>query len=151
MSKVEYYTFLWRNELVDIVDEDNQVIGQIMKTQAHLRGVLHRCVVAEVIDSKGNWLLVKQASDRQDAGQYISPVGGHIQASETEEDAFEARSDGRTRIKVTSFKRIGQAIFNRGVIGRKENHLFVFYEIYTDERTILNHESVGTEDFQINN
>ncbi len=135
------------DELVDIVNDENQVVGQILKTQAHVTGALHRCVVAEVIDSKGNWILVKQASDRQDAGQFVSPVGGHIQAGETEESALKREAMEELGITVTSFKRIGQAIFNRKVIGRKENHLFVFYEIYTDEEPVLNHESVGTEKF----
>lgn len=75
-------------EIVDIVNEHDQVTGQISKQEAHQQGLLHRCVIAEVIDSQGNWKLVKQASDRQDAGQYVSPVGGHVQAGEDPDDAL---------------------------------------------------------------
>lgn len=137
------------DELVDIVNEENQVIGQILKTQAHKSGELHRCVVAEVIDSDGNWSLVKQASDRQDAGQFVSPVGGHIQAGETEENALKREAMEELGIEAADIKRVGQAIFNREVIGRKENHLFVFYEIYTNDHPTLNHESVGIEKFSV--
>ncbi len=137
------------DELVDIVNEENQVIGQIMKTQAHKSGELHRCVVAEVIDSDENWSLVKQASDRQDAGQFVSPVGGHIQAGETEEDALKREAMEELGIEIADFRRVGQTIFNREVIGRKENHLFVFYEIYTDGHPTLNHESVAIEKFSV--
>lgn len=135
------------DELVDIVNEDNQVIGQAMKTQAHVTGALHRCVVAQLITSRGEWVLVRQASDRQDAGQLVSPVGGHVQAGEDEDAALKREAVEELGIAVQKFKRVGMAVFNREVIGRKENHFFVLYEIYSDDQPNLNHESVGIETF----
>lgn len=67
-----------QQERVDIVDEQDNVLYQTTKQEAHKKGLLHRTVISEVKDSKGRWILVKQSSDRQDAGQYVSPVGGHI-------------------------------------------------------------------------
>ncbi len=55
-------------EYVDIVDKDVKVIGKAPKVEAHKKGLLHPTVIAEVINSKGEWLLVKQASHKQDAG-----------------------------------------------------------------------------------
>jgi len=75
-------------EQVDIVDEECNVLYSTSKADAHAKGFLHRTVIAEIRDSIGNWILVKQAADRQDAGQYVSPVGGHVQAGETEEEAL---------------------------------------------------------------
>lgn len=75
-------------EMVDIINQQNEVLYQTSKEEAHQKGLLHRCIIAEVIDSKGNWTLVKQASDRQDADQYVSPVGGHIKAGESETEAL---------------------------------------------------------------
>lgn len=134
-------------EIVDIVDENNKVIGQIAKGEAHQTGALHRCVVSQLIDSQGNWTLVKQASDRQDAGQYVSPVGGHVQAGESEDDALKREAFEELGLKNFKFKLIGRKIFNREVIGRKENHYFIVYEIYSDQPPVLNHESVGYEKF----
>ncbi len=76
------------DEIVDVVNENNKVLYQITKTEAHQKGLLHRTVIAEIKDTKGRWTLVKQASDRQDAGQYVSPVGGHARAGETEEETL---------------------------------------------------------------
>lgn len=132
-------------EIVDIIDANNQVIGQIDKNEAHKTGTLHRCIVTEVIDSQGNWLLVKQASDRQDAGQYVSPVGGHIRTGEAEEVALARETLEEIGLTSYTIRRVGQAIFNREVIGRKENHLLIVYEIYCDQAPVLNHESVGYE------
>lgn len=136
-------------EIVDIVDLSNNVLSQISKAEAHQKGLLHRCIIAEVIDSQGNWTLVKQAGDRQDPGQYVSPVGGHIQAGESEEDALSRETLEEMGLNSFTSKRVGQAIFNREVIGRKENHFFILYEVYSDQMPTLNHESVSFEKFSI--
>lgn len=137
------------DEVVDIVNEQNQVIGTIAKQEAHKTGVLHRCVIGEVIDSQGNCILVEQASDRQDAGQFVSPIGGHVQAGENEDAALirEASEEMGFTPEQFTFKKMGEVIFYREVIGRKENHLFILYEVYTDATPILNHESVGFQKF----
>ena len=137
-------------EMVDIVTPNNQVTGQqITKLEAHQTGALHRCVVAEVIDSQGNWTLVQQAADRQDAGQFVSPVGGHVSAGEDEETALKRETFEEMGLTDFTYKRIGQDIFNREVIGRKENHLFVLFEVYTDQLPTLNHESVAFQKFSL--
>ena len=128
-------------ERVDVVNENNQVIGQASKADCHKKGLLHRTIIAEIIDSQGNWVLIKQSSDRQDAGQYVSPVGGHIRAGESELEALKREAEEETGLTQFSHKYIGKAIFNREVIGRKENHYFILYEISSDEELILNHES----------
>ena len=134
-------------EIVDIINQQNEVLYQASKDEAHQAGLLHRCIIAEVIDSKGNWTLVKQANDRQDAGQFVSPVGGHIRAGESETQALSRETLEEMGLTMFTSKFIGKAILNREVISRKENHLFILYEIYTDQSPTLNHESIGFEKF----
>jgi len=71
-------------------------------------------------------VLVKQSSSRQDAGQYVSPIGGHVKAGEAIENA----------LKREAF-----------VLNRQENHFFVQFEISSDEDLKLNHESVEYRKF----
>lgn len=135
-------------EYVDIVNEKNEVVGKSSKQEAHEKGLLHRTVVAEVIGSDGKWTLVKQADDRQDPGQYVSPVGGHVSSGESEEDALEREAEEELGLRgALNYRLVGRKIFNREACGRKENHYFVLYEIYSDEKPVLNHESVGYERF----
>jgi 8-oxo-dGTP pyrophosphatase MutT (NUDIX family) len=129
------------DEMVDIVDQHNSVIDVSLKSKAHELGLLHRTVIAEVINAKGEWLLVKQSSTRQDAGQYVSPVGGHVQAGESEEDALKREAFEEIGIRVKEYNRIGQSIFNRKVLNRTENHMFIVYEIHMDADILLNSES----------
>lgn len=130
-------------EFVDVVDEKGNVLEVVPKPDAHKRGLLHKTVISAVVDSQGRWLLVKQAGDRQDAGQYVSPVGGHVVAGESEEDAL--KREANEELGLTGdfkFEYVNRAIFNRHIIGRQENHFFIMFKIYSDAIPVLNHESV---------
>jgi isopentenyl-diphosphate Delta-isomerase len=135
------------HELVDIVDPDDKVLYQIEKQAAHNKGLLHRTIIAELIDEQGNWTLVKQSDHKQDSGQFVSPVGGHIQAGESELLALERESLEEIGIKPVSFSYVGKAIFNRKVNHHQENHYFIVYEIYSNETPTLNDESVAFKKF----
>jgi 8-oxo-dGTP pyrophosphatase MutT (NUDIX family) len=134
------------DEIVDIIDENDQIISKCSKKHAHEVGLLHRCVIAEIID-RGQWTLVKQAGDRQDAGQFVSPVGGHVRSGEANEDALKREAFEEMGISGFNYELIGKAVYNRKVIGRKENHLFILYKIFTDQKPKLNHESVSFRKF----
>ena len=131
------------DELVDVVDQEDNVIQTVTKSEAHEKGLLHKTVISEVIDSQGRWLFVKQASDRQDAGQYVSPVGGHVTSGETDEEALKREANEEVGLVEGEYKYdfVNKAIFNREVLGRKENHYFLVYKIYSDATPKLNHES----------
>ncbi len=136
-----------QNEPVDILDHNLTRINTVTKSLAHIKGLLHPVIISEVINSKGEWLLVRQASDRQDASQLVSPIGGHVQTHESELDALVREAGEELGLVVNinqpaTFKRVGQAIFDRKVLGRHENHLFILYEIYSDIDPVLNYESV---------
>ena len=130
------------DEIVDIVDGNNVVLGNVSKQEAHKKGLLHRCVIAMIKNSKGEWLLVKQASDRQDAGQFVAPVGGHVTSGESQDDALKREAEEEVGfVDHFTFTFIGSGVFDRHVIGRHENHLFLMYEIQSDVEPKLNHES----------
>lgn len=135
-------------EMVDIVDELDAVVYQTTKREAHEKGLLHRAVIAEVRDTEGRWILTQQSSDRQDPGQYVSPVGGHVRAGESIEDALKREAKEECGLSDFKFKFVGKAIFNRFVKNRQENHYFIMYEIYTGASQIqVNEESVGFRTF----
>ncbi|GIK83795.1 MAG: isopentenyl-diphosphate Delta-isomerase [Patescibacteria group bacterium] len=137
-----------QEEFVDIVTQADEVIGSCSKVEAHQKGLLHRTVIAEIIRPNGDWVLVQQASDRQDAGQFVSPVGGHVSSGESEDNALKREAFEECGLDGdVTFKLIGKKIFNREVNGKKENHYFILYEIYTDAELVINHESVGFETF----
>lgn len=134
-------------EMVDVVNEKDEILYKTSKSKAHKLGLLHRTVIGGVKNTKGEWLLVKQAGDRQDAGQYVSPIGGHVRTGESEEEALQREALEEMGLKEFEYHLVGKAIFNREVLGRKENHLFILYEIISNDEPILNHEAVDVKAF----
>ncbi len=130
-------------EIVDIVDINCNVTGTMPKSEAHVKGALHRTVIGEVRRSNGDWVLVKQAGDRQDAGQYVSPVGGHVKAGESDDDALRREAQEEIGLSSIDSEFVGRFVFERTVLGRHENHYFIVYKITTDEEFTLNHEAVS--------
>ncbi|TXH03005.1 MAG: NUDIX hydrolase [Candidatus Moraniibacteriota bacterium] len=129
-------------ELVDIITIGGEYLQTVPKSQAHKDGLLHKTVIAELINSRGEFCFVRQAGDKQDAGQFVSPVGGHASTGEADEEALVRECQEECGITPTNYKLIGKTIYNREIIGRKENHFFVIYEIYTNQDPVLNHESI---------
>ena len=128
-------------EMVDIVEKNLTILYQLSKTEAHKKGLLHKCVIAQVINSKNQLMLIKPCSHKQDAGQYVSPVGGHVKAGETDEEALRREEEEEIGMSKFTYKLKGKAIFDRHVLGRHENHYFILYEIFTDEKPQLGDEA----------
>lgn len=133
--------------MVDVVDPDNNVLFCVTKERAHKKGLLHRTILAQLINSKDKWILVKQASDRQDAGRYVVPVGGHIRTGESEVEALFRETFEELGLKDFAYKFIGRGIFERHVLGRHENHYFILYEIYSDKKLKLGQEAESYKSF----
>ena len=133
-------------EIVDIIDENETVLTQELKTEAHKQGLLHKTVIG-FLKYGDDWALVRQAADRQDAGQLVAPVGGHVQAGEADADGLLREAEEEIGTKNITYKHLGKARFHRQVIGRNENHMFVVYEITTTDPINLGSEAVAIERF----
>jgi 8-oxo-dGTP pyrophosphatase MutT (NUDIX family) len=136
-------------EEVDIVDDDGRILRQSLKTQAHKNGDLHKTVIG-YLKYDEDWALVRQAADRQDAGQLVAPVGGHVKSGESDLEALFREAEEEIGTRHISHKHVGNARFHRQVIGRNENHLFITYEIMTGEPISLGPEAITIERFTKN-
>ncbi len=136
-------------EKVDIVDKNLKTLYKTTKKEAHEKGLLHKTVIAEVVDSKGRYLLVKQAPDRQDAGKFVSPVGGHVRSSESDDEALIREAYEELGIKNFTYEYLGKIIYNRKILGRLENHYFIIFKIKWSKKIKLNHESVDFKWFTV--
>ena len=134
------------DEKVDIIDKNGQILRQALKVDAHKHGWLHKTVIGW-LRYGDDWALVKQAGDRQDAGQLVAPVGGHVQAGEPDEAALLREIEEEIGTSNVTHIYVGSAVFHRQIIGRDENHLFVVFEIATPDPIKLSEEAVSIERF----
>lgn len=134
------------DEHVDIIDDTGAVKHTAPKSEAHANGWLHPTVIAYV--RHGDiWKLVRQTPDRQDAGQLVAPVGGHVKAGEAAIDALKRETLEEIGIRTFSHTLKGRARFHRHILGRNENHLFIVYEITPHEEIVLGDEADAIESF----
>lgn len=79
------------DELIDIVDEENNVIGTARFSEAHSKGLWHRSVHVFVFDSNFNLLVCQRARGlRTDSLLFSSSAAGHVKhAQRPEETALE--------------------------------------------------------------
>ena len=70
-------------EIFDVVNERDKVIGQNPRSEVHARGLLHRAVHVLVFNSRGEIFLQKRSmkKDRQ-PGVWDSSCSGHVDSGE---------------------------------------------------------------------
>lgn len=75
-------------EIFDVVDADDNVIGQMPRSQVHAEKRLHRAVSIFVFNSAGRMLLHKRSATKDEyPGRLTSSASGHLSAGETYAEA----------------------------------------------------------------
>ncbi|MFN0052830.1 MAG: NUDIX hydrolase [Planctomycetales bacterium] len=75
-------------ELFDVVDEHDQVQGQLPRSVVHARRLLHRAVHIFVFNSRGELLLQLRSADKDEYPLcYTSSASGHLGAGESYDQA----------------------------------------------------------------
>ena len=76
-------------ELIDIVDENNKLTGQVEERWvAYEKGLWRRGVSCWIMNKKGEILLQKRASDKRRNPNKWAKTGGQVNSGETVEDAI---------------------------------------------------------------
>ena len=76
------------DELFDIVDDNDNVIGQAARSDVHRSGLQHRGVHLLLFDREGRLLIQKRSADRkQYASLWDCSVSEHVQSGESYLDA----------------------------------------------------------------
>jgi isopentenyl-diphosphate delta-isomerase len=74
-------------ELLDVVDENDNVVGQATREECHSRRLIHRCAFVLLYNSRGELLLLKRAAKVDRYPGLYSVVGEHVKAGESYEEA----------------------------------------------------------------
>ena len=73
-----------QEEVFDVVDAEDRVIGQAPRSEVHRRGLLHRAVHIFVFNSRGELLLQRRSATKDEFPLcYTSSASGHLGTGET--------------------------------------------------------------------
>ena len=76
-------------EMFDVVDDHDQVVDCLSRSEVHARNLLHRSVHGIVFDDNQRIFLQHRGPDRDcDPNLWDSSVGGHLQAGEMYDEAI---------------------------------------------------------------
>ncbi len=100
-------------EFLDIVDENDNVVGKAPRKECHEKGLLHRVVDILILNSKGELLLQKR-SEKMDTfpGYWTCSAGGHVNSGESYRDAVKRELNEELGIQI-EVEEAGQLISNR--------------------------------------
>lgn len=72
------------DELFDVCDADDHVVGQALRSEVHARGLLHRAVHVFVFNSRGELLLQRRSAGKDEYPlRLTSSASGHLGAGES--------------------------------------------------------------------
>jgi len=119
-------TYCMEEEIFDIVDENNKVIGQETRSKAHSTGLFHRSVHILLFNSKGQIFIQKRvASKKIHPNKWDFSTAEHMKPGETYEQAAirGAKEELGIDVKVTKIQdthigitKVGNHIYDREFI-----------------------------------
>src|SRR3989344_1645943 len=75
------------DELVDVVNEKDEIIGQAMKSKCHAEGLWHRISCNLIFNSEGKIWLQTRAKNINSGGKLDYSASGHVKRGDTYEQA----------------------------------------------------------------
>jgi isopentenyl-diphosphate delta-isomerase len=114
---------------VILVDGNDKETGLMCKTEAHVKGMLHRAVSVFIINSDGEWLVQRRAFDKyHSAGLWTNTCCSHPLPGETTENAAKRRlfeEMGMTCDLVPLFNFTYREVLENGLIEHELDYVFL--------------------------
>jgi isopentenyldiphosphate isomerase len=140
-------------ELVDIVNENDEVIGVATKKEAHEKELHHRLVAVWFYNSRGQIFIQKRSLKKKDLpGSLEWTVSGHVSSGESCEHALlrETEEETGVKAKVEEFTLLGYFIPNLIRDGRRVTHVRKVYALkYEGKKEGLKFDPEEVDSFQV--
>jgi 8-oxo-dGTP pyrophosphatase MutT (NUDIX family) len=112
------------DELVDVIDEDDKVIGKELKSAVHEKGLRHR-VSAVLLQGEDG--IPTASKMKVEAGKLFHSAAGHIHSGETYQECAKRELLEETGIKAHSVELLGAFWLDKDYATRKEKERFEVY------------------------
>lgn len=137
------------DHLVDIVNDNDEVIGQAMKSKKIEQWFISRVVAIFLMRPNGNMIVCKRAEHKKNAaGKYDLAAFGNVMQGESYADAAQRELQEETTIvcPLTPLEKFYQEVHNDGMIYKIFCGIFVGI---TDKEIHLNEELVEAKEMNI--
>jgi isopentenyldiphosphate isomerase len=130
-------------EIFDVVDEEDKIVGQASRSECHENGLIHRSVMFFVFDSQKRVLVSKRTRNKDFFPGYLSIVlGGHVQSGETYEEAVKREIEEEIRISAKPYL---ISFFKKRIPEEREN--VKVFGVFTREELNLNEDELESGEF----
>jgi isopentenyl-diphosphate Delta-isomerase len=138
------------DELVDVIDENNQVVGQKMKGEVHAEGERHRVSAILVKNGEGKYLIPTASEQKVEAGGLFHSAGGHVLVGETYVQAAKRELQEETGLAASEkdFEYLGSFWLEKVYPTRKEKERIEVFGVEYKERmgkVALNEEQINEQ------
>jgi len=129
-----------QDELLDLVDENDNIVGTVMRSEVYAKNINNvRVVNVFVVNSKGEIFFPRRAASKKSFPLCLDmSVGGHVGSGETYEDALKHETKDEINIDI---EKVPYKFLEK--LTPHENNVSAFmkvYEIQTDEVPEYNKE-----------
>ena len=134
------------NEIFDVVDDADRVIGQASRAEVHATGLKHRAVHIFLFNHRGE-LFIQQRAATKDTfpGRYDSSASGHLGAGE-DYDAC-AERELKEELGLAIPRRHLRRLFKIAA-GEQTGWEFVWtYSVHGDYQPQINHDEIESGEF----
>ena len=132
-----------QEEIFDVVNEDDMVIGDASRAECHEQGLIHRSVMFFVFDSERKVLVTKRTQNKDFFPGYWSLVlGGHVQSGESYEEAVVRKIKEEIGISVKPYL---ISFFKKRIPEEKEN--VKVYGVKAEDKIKLNEDELESGEF----
>lgn len=138
------------DELLDVIDKDNNVIDQQMKSYVHERGLPHRVSAVLIKNEEGKYLLPTASEIKVEAGGLFHSAAGHVPSGESYVEAAQRElwEEAGLQADIDAFSVLGFFWLEKDYSTRTEKERFeVFLVDYTDDMggVKLNDEQINEQ------
>jgi isopentenyl-diphosphate delta-isomerase len=127
MNEEKQRYFILSTEYLDVVNEQDIVIGKETRKKVHEVGLWHRGVHVFLYNEKGEILIQKRSADRSSSPSLLDcSVSEHVQAGESYQDA--AIRGLKEELRIKEEIDLKQLVKFRMVYGVNDNEISVIYE-----------------------
>lgn len=132
-----------QEEIFDVVDEEDRVIGQASRSDCHDNRLTHRSVMFFVFDSEKRVLVTKRTLNKDFfPGYFIIVLGGHVRSGENYDEAVVREIEEEIGISAKPYL---ISFFKKRIPEEKEN--VKVYGVRSENKINLNKDELETGEF----